>query len=327
MKSLKILPLLLLVLSFSACKKEAENIFTMFKGVKVTFENRGPHAIVEDAVLNDGDSVNIYYTITSEDTDMFTVVIDSTKGNGDVEKRNIATRESERRSYSGVIRHKMQRDGKTTFRISSLNEENNYVGDGYTSITVEGRPSYTHLANRKIYTHITRVEEGQSNDEGVVTGERKTFLSLTTGETFNYQEAAANSGKVDMGIYALGDDSEANFGTAVFNLYSTNVAANPLPELDMSGWEKRNTLFSAPITGASGTYINNLVSSNMIQERAEGVDIDLTHTAINETGKAFSPGNMFYFLTPEGKYGAIYVNQLSQDEIGAYLSVGIKIQN
>lgn len=326
MKSLKILPLLLLVVLSFSCKKEAENIFTMFRGVNVTFEDRGPHAIVENTVLNDGDSVNIYYTITSEDKDMFTVAIDSTEGNGNVERRNIVTKENERRSYSGVIRHKMQRDGKTTFRIYALNEENNFLGDGYTSITVEGRPSYIHLANRKIYTHVTRVETGQNVDEGVVTGERKTFLSLTTGETFNYEEAAANSGKVDLGIYRLTDYSEANYGTPVYNLYSTNVAENPLPELDMNGWEKRNTLFSAPITGASGTFVDDLVSSTMIQKNAEEEDVDLTHSEINSAGKGFSPGNMFYFLTPEGKYGAIYVNQLSMDEVGAYLSVGIKIQ-
>jgi hypothetical protein len=326
MKSLKILPLLFLVMSFLACKKEAENIFTMFKGVKVTFEDRGPYAIVDNAILNDGDSVNVYFTITSEDQDMFTVAIDSTEGNGRVERRNRVTNENERRSYSGVIRHKMQRDGKTTFRIYALNEENNFIGDGYTSITVEGRPSYIHLANRKIYTHVTRVEKGQSIDEGVVTGERKTFLSLTTGETFNYQEAMANSGKVDLGIYRLTDYREANYGAPVYNLYSTNVAENPLPELDMNGWEKRNTLFSAPITGASGTFVNNLVSSSMIQQNAEKQNVNLTYTAITEAGKAFSPGNMFYFLTPEGKYGAIYVNQVSMDEIGAYLSVSIKIQ-
>lgn len=326
MKSLKILPLLLLVMLSFSCKKEAENIFTMFKGVKVTFENRGPHAIVEDAVVNDGDSVNIYFTITSEDQDMFEVVVDSTEGTGNVGNRKIALKENERHSYSGVIRHKMKRDGKTTFRIYALNNENIFIGDGYTSITVEGRPSYTHLANRKIYTHVTRVEEGQSIDEGVVTGERKTFLSLTTGETFNYEEAAANSGKVDFGIYRLTDYSETNYGMPVYNLYSTNVAENPLPELDMSGWEKRNTLFSAPITGASATYIRELVSGSMIQQRAEAVNVNLTHTEISETGRAFSPGNMFYFLTPEGKYGAIYVNQLSTDEVGVYLSVGVKIQ-
>jgi len=318
MKISKILSLVLLVLTFSGCKKQAESIFTLFKGVKVTFEDRGPHAIVRNTVVNDGDSANIYYKITSENEDMFKVRIETTDGMGDVDSRDIEIPEGERRSYSGVIRWKMERDGKTTFRIFALDEENVFLGDGYTSITVEGKASYTHLANRKIYSHI---KEGDQ-----VTGAQPTFFSLTTGETYNYEEAAANSGKVDFGIYTLIDMSEQNYGDPVFNVYSINAPVNPLPELDISGWEKRNTLFSEPITGASGDFTEELVSASMIQKMAEEEEINLLYTEINTAGDGFEPGNLLYFLTPEGKYGAIYVNQKSRDEKGEYLSVGVKIQ-
>ena len=324
---IKGLSLLFAVLAFGSCKKESENIFTMFKDVKVTFEDRGPYAITEDAVVNDGDSVNIYYTITSPNQAMFQVAVDSTQGNGVVATRKINLDESQRHEYSGVIRMKMQRDGKTTFRVYGLSEDNIFLGDGYTSITVEEKASYIYLTNRKVYPHVIELPEGSGSiADGKMTGERKSFFSLATGESFNYEEATANSDKIDFGIYFKIDTRETNYGDLVYNLYSPSTSENPLPELDMSGWTKRNTLFSAPIEAAQPTFVNDLSSSSKIQEKAEAVDISLTQSAISESGKAFSPGNMYYFLTPEGKYGAIYISQLSSDAIGGYFSISVKIQ-
>ena len=318
------LSLFFAVLAFSSCKKESENIFTMFEDVKVTFEDRGPYAITENTVVNDGDSVNIYFTITSPNKEMYTVVVDSTNGEGGRALREIATQESERHAYSGVIRMKAQRDGKTTFRIFGLNEADVFVGDGYTSITVDVKASYRHLTNRKIYLHAWN--EGRTTIDDV-NGERKTFFSLETGEAFNYEEAAANSDKIDFGLYLRVDQADGpNKGRIVYNIYTMNAPTNPLPNLDISGWQKRNTLFSAPVEVANDIFVRELVSNSMLLEKAEEQDISLTYTDISTTNKGFDPGNLLYFKTPEGKFGAIYVNSLSKDAIGDYLSVAIKIQ-
>lgn len=323
-KILKFLPFLLVAIAFKSCKKEAESIFTMFRDVEVTFHNNSEYAIVEDAILNDGDSVHIHFTITSANEDMYNVAIDSTQGTGAIGRRDIQLSENERRSYSGVIKHKMTRDGKTTFRVYALNRLNEYMGDGYTSITVDGRPSYTHLPNRRVYASRIRMIDGdETNDET----DRRSFFSLMRAEAFDYQNGRANAGDIDFGIYVLLDTRAAHLNRASFNLYSINTPTNPMPDYDISDWEKRNTLFSAPIRGANSIFNQQLSSSSAIQTRAEAVNIDLLQTNITAWDSALAPGNLVYFLTPEGKYGAMLVNQMTSDNEGPYISVSVKYQN
>src|SRR5690606_9852304 len=154
MKIIKLIPLVAILLAFNACKVESENLYTMFDDVKVTFQKNSEYAIVEDAVVNDGDSVHIYFTITSAKEDMMSVVVDSTNGTGIGSIVTIPTSENERRSFSGVRKFKMQRDGKMTFRFYAMNEKNVYIGDGYTSITVDARPSYNLFADRRLYAPV-----------------------------------------------------------------------------------------------------------------------------------------------------------------------------
>lgn len=312
----RILPFFFALLAFSACKVESENIFNMFDGVKVTFHNNSQYAIVEDAVVNDGDSVHIYYTVTSANEDMMAVVVDSTNGTGTYSQREILTTESERRSYSGVVKFKMQRDGKMTFRFYAKNDKNVYIGDGYTSITVDGAPSYTLFADRKLYAPV----EGEDNPS---------FLSLTTGQTYSYDEASAVSDQIDFGIDTIFDNRTAYSTFLVYNLYALTVDEYPVPYYDVSGWTRRETKFSTPVTASNAytTFTRTLVSASRIEEQASNQAINREQTDGVQYTQGLAAACMIYFRTPEGKYGAMYVNQATRDQQGRrYVSVDIKIQ-
>lgn len=310
------LPLFFTLLVFSACKVESENIFNMFDDVKVTFHDNSEYAIVEDAVVNDGDSVHIYFTVTSAKEDMMMVVVDSTNGTGTWSTRDIPITGSDRRSYSGVVKFKMQRDGKMTFRFYALNDMNVYIGDGYTSITVEGAPSYTLFPDRRLYAPV----EGEDNPS---------FLSLSTGKTYSYSEAATVSDQIDFGIDTIFDNRPQYSTERVYNLYALTVDEYPVPYYDVSGWTKRETKFSAPVTASNAynTFTRTLVSANRIEEVAANQTINREQTDGVIYTEGLAAGRMIYFRTPEGKYGAIYVNQATRDQQNRYyVSMDIKIQ-
>ncbi|WP_437919073.1 hypothetical protein [Sphingobacterium sp. LRF_L2] len=304
--------------TLGSCSVESENIFNMFEDVKITFHDDSDYTVTDYRKYNDGDSVHISFTITSANKDMIKLVVDSTIGTGATNgKREFALKESERRSYTGRIRFKIQRDGKATFRIYALDDMNVYMGDGYKSVTVEGAPSYTLLADRKVY---------RPNPDKP---ELPTFYSIAKGKAYTYAEGLANAADIDFGIYYGVDTTISNLGRVVYNLYSTTTEPNPYPAFDISNWEKRPTLFSAMIESSAASIFNNsLISSSRIEEEAKKQVIDQTHTDFDTYAKAIKADRMFYFLTPEGKYGALYIKQNTIDANGDdYLSILTKIQN
>ncbi|MBD1424608.1 hypothetical protein [Sphingobacterium arenae] len=316
MKFKRYLPIFFTLLAFSACKVESENIFNMFGDIEVTFQNSSEFAVTQDAVVNDGDSVHIYFTVTSAKEDMYSVVVDSTNGTGTWSTVTIDTEGNERRSFSGVRKFKMQRDGKVTFRFYARDFKDEYLGDGYTSITINARPSFDHFVNRRLYA---------PNEN---TPELPCFLSLTTGRSYSYSEGSSASAQIDFGIDTVLTADPNNPTELVYNLYSTSVEEYPVSFYDLSGWTQRETLFSVPIYNYSNTnYTRVLVSGSKIQEEAEKLTIDRKQTDGILHTQGLTPNTLLYFLTPEGKYGALYVTQSTQDTDGKpYINVHVKIQ-
>ncbi len=322
MKTRKILAFftVLMLTTLASCRVESDNIFNMFEDVSVTFHDDSEYAVTDYRKFNDGDSVHISFTITSANRDMMKIVVDATTGTGGSNQRTeVVLQSNERRSYSSRLRFKMRRDGRATYRIYALDEKNVYMGDGYKSVTIEGAPSYTILADRKVY---------KPNPDKP---ELPTFYAIAQGRTYTYTGGSANSSDIDFGIYTLVDQTQANQGRIVFNLYSLSAEPNPYPAFDVSNWMKRRTLFSAPIRNAGGpTGVFNLalVSSSRIEEEAKKQNINQTQTSSTEYATALNAGTMLYFLTPEGKYGAILINQSTVDAAANdYVSISTKIQN
>ncbi|SMC39926.1 hypothetical protein SAMN04488524_0178 [Pedobacter africanus] len=296
-------------LIFTSCKKETTNIFNMFDDVKVTYHSNSPYAVTDYKELNPGDSVYLEYTIESAKKDMYAVAIFETSA---AIPTKIMLKDNERRSYSGVVKLKMNtRVGKISYRIWALDKSGVYLGDGYKTITLDVKSDYNYWAGREL--KIPDTLEKMNN----------CYYALSTGELFSYTSGATNSDKIDMGLFRV-PVTEATTGRITgykYDVYALN--SNPLPftAYDISSWTKRATLFAAPKTGQASAFLN-LRTGEQIITAGKSAKPTLTRT---NTG--LIAGSLFYFLTPEGKYGAIYVNSIETNNVGkaVFMNVDVKV--
>ncbi len=300
-----------------SCAKKSENIFNMFDDVTVTFNNRSPYAVTDYKLVNDGDSVYVDYTINSANEDMYSVTVERSAGASSGIERTTTriSDDSRRRSYSDVLKLKMNRDGKTSYRIYAANQKGTYIGDGYKKVTIEVNPSYTVYANRNIYLPDT------------VGKVLPSFFSLSDGTAYSYSNGQANAAKIDFGIYRRPDGSTTN-PQFIYNLYSISSSPNPFSVYDVSAWTpKRATRFSAPVTSQLNTFLYSAVSASTIADLARARTINLTATAATSASASLVSGNVVFFLTPEGKYGMLLVNNISFDlDRRPFINVSVKIQ-
>ncbi|MFD2163821.1 hypothetical protein ACFSJU_15545 [Paradesertivirga mongoliensis] len=278
-----------------------------------------PKLVSDYTNVNDGETVYIDYSITSSNEDMHSVVVEKVAGSSSGNPERTATvvsDESERRSYSRTLKLTMQRDGKSTYRVYALNEKGHYIGDGYKEVTIEVNPSYKVIASRRVYAPDTLTKVNPS------------FYSISKGTSFSYTEGQANSADIDFGIWRTPDPRPAHAGRYIYNYYSLSATTNPFPTYDISAWTKRATVFSAPVTGGTNTFLYTLVSGSVIEEQAKARTLNVTSTNFTTWQAGLAAGNVVYFKTPEGKYGAFLVNGVASDyENKAYVSIDVKIQN
>lgn len=305
------------IILLSSCAKKSDNIFNMFDDVTVTFNNRSPYAVTDYKLVNDGDSVYVDYTINSAVEDMYSVTVEKSAGSSSGIERTIIriADDSRRRSYSDVLKLKMNRDGKTSYRIYALNQKGTYIGDGYKNVTIEVNPSYMIYANRNIYLPDSTAKVLPS------------FFSLSEGTGFSYTDGAANAAKIDFGIWRRSDNNATN-PQWIYNLYSISTPTNPFPVYDISSWTpKRATRFSAPVTSQGNTFLYNAVSGSTIEALAKARTINLTATAGTSATNGLVTGSAVFFLTPEGKYGMLQINSITTDyERRPYMNVSVKMQ-
>lgn len=296
----------------TSCKKESESIFDMFTDVSVTYHGDHPLSVTDYKLVNDGDSVYIDYTITSAKEDMYFIVVEKTDGSKQDPQRSPTpiTDDNQRRTYSGLLKIKMLRDGKTSYRVYATNKKNYFIGDGGKTIVIDVKPSYIHTVNRRVYAPDT------------VTKVAPCYFSIKRGESFSYANGQENSSDIDFGLYRTWRINPDGSITYTYNIYSLSATPNPFTIYDISGWQKRATLFRAPIGNALTTYATTLASSQSIETEAKKSAISLKQTTTGITS-----GSLVYFLTPEGKYGAIYVNAVTKDLEGkAYADISVKVQ-
>ncbi|MGN8056771.1 hypothetical protein ACTJKN_10890 [Pedobacter sp. 22163] len=315
----------LCLILFASCKKESANIFNMFEDVTVTFNNSDPRCVTDYKVINDKEEVWIDFTINSANEDMYSYVFEVSAGTAQATRYTIAISDpTKRRSFSAIIKlpntafpAAALRDGKQSYRICALNEKGVFIGDGYKKVTVDVNPSFMIYANRDIYLPDTVAKSLPS------------FLSLTEATGFSYTNASANAGKIDFGIYRKpGSNSTVQTPTWVVNLYSPSVATNPLTVYDISGFSpKRTTKFSQPVTGQANAFLTTAISGSSIETLAKARAITFNETTQTLPANGLAAGNAVFFLTPEGKYGMLYINAVTSDlQKRPYINVSIKVQ-
>lgn len=309
------------VFLFASCKKEAENIFTMFNDVTVTFNNSDPRCVTDYKLVNEKDEVWIDFTINSAKEDMFSYVIETSAGTQQPTRIAYAiTDETKRRSFSFIYKipnttYPALRDGKQSFRVYALNQKGVYIGDGYKNVTVEVNPSYMVFANRDIYLPDSTAKILPS------------YISLSDATTYSYTNGATNSSKIDFGIYrTLYKDAQGVTQYAI-NLYNTSAPATTFPIYDVSTWQKRLTKFSVPVTSQATIFTNSAISGSTLEALAKARTITLNATTSATVAAGLNTGNAVFFLTPEGKYGMMLINQVTADiDKRPYINVSIKVQ-
>lgn len=282
----------------ASCKKEGENIFNMFDEVNVTFHSKSPYSVTGYKEVNSGDSVHIEYTITSAKKGMHMLCVYEA-GAGAVFMK-IPLNASQRKTYSNVVKLKMNaKVGRTTYRIGALDSAGVYIGDGYKSITLDVLANYNYWAGRSIFVPDTLGMESKS------------YLSLKTGTTYSYKEGLTKSEDIDLGF--------VNNGAST--VYALNASPLPFTPYDISSWTKKATLFAAAKNN-QGTAFLNLKTGEQIESAAKSAKPTL------KVVTNLAAGSLFYFITAEGKQGAIFVNYITRTAAvkGVFMNVDIKIK-
>lgn len=291
----------------TACKKESQSIFNMFD-VTLDLHNDKSNSVSEYTEANPGDSLVIDFTINSPTKDMYMVCVLKV-GSGTPFIKIPITEDGKRRSYSDVIKLTADKSGETSYRVWALDKEGVYLGDGHKQITIDVNTDYRHLPNRIVYFPDT---VGKSMN---------CYLSLEKAESWSYTTGAAHAADIDLGIYRV-NQYDGNGDLTGYKYYIYSLSANPIPftPYDVSGWTKRTTLFSKG-TGKATDFRDKLSSGLKIVTEAKKNSITLTSTEVKA-------GQYIFFLTPEGKYGALMINAITQDykEL-PFMNVSIKIQS
>lgn len=298
------------VLIFTACKKETTNIFNMFSDLTVTYTANSPYAVTDYKDVNVGDSVYLEYTIESPKTDMYAACIFETSS---AIPTKIALNDNQRNKYTGIVKLKMDtRVGKISYRIWALDKAGIYLGDGYKTITLNVLPDYKYWSQRELFIPDSVGKASSS------------FISLTDGQLFNYNNGKDNTSKIDLGLYRTVGTGATSANGYLYNVYALDASPMPFGAYDFTTWtNKRATLVAAPKTAQSSAWL----------ALRTGAQIGTAGKSAKPTLKAITTGlisgSLFYFLTPEGKYGAFYVNSVASNNSarGIFLNVDVKIQN
>ncbi|WP_316829906.1 hypothetical protein [Pedobacter aquatilis] len=297
-------------LLFAGCKKETENIFNMFSDVTVTYTANSKYAVTDYKDVNVGDSVYLEYTIESAKTDMYVACIFETSS---AIPTKVTLEPSQRRKATGIVKLKMDtRVGKISYRIWALDKGGIYLGDGYKTITLNVLPDYKYWASREFFIPDSVGKNSNS------------FISLTDGQLYSYNNGKDNTSKIDLGLYRTPGTGTTSANSYLYNVYALDANPMPFTAYDFSTWaNKRATLVAAPKTGQASTFTALRTGAQIITAGKSA------KPNVKSITTGLVAGSLFYFLTPEGKYGAFYVNSISSTNStrGLFMNVDIKIQN
>lgn len=305
----KYLFLFLLLGTLLSCKREGDNIFNLFEDVSVTLHQEDERNIGTYKDVAVGDSIFVDFTISSATKDMHQVWI-FYNGAGAAALR-IPLSETEKRSFRYVYKIKADKVGLSSFRIMAVDKEGVFMGDGYKSVTYNVQSDYAHLNNRILYMPDSVAQRSAC------------FINLMEGKTYTYAEAKANPEKIDFGLYRTYTVGSNGTITYSYNLYSLSLNTIPFKAFDFTdlAGKGRATYFSGIQNNQATAFLNTLTSGSTIQSNA--ISRKTTNLSLND----LKVGSMFYFKTPDEKYGVVIVNALSGFDNNRYLNISIKRQN
>jgi hypothetical protein len=270
--------------------------------IDVTLNNAGPNFITTDVTVNPKDSIFLSYSISSPG-DMKYVGIQKNPTDAKTFMIKDTLTDASKNSYSAIKKFAADSAaGVTKYRITALDAGGVYLGSKDITVTVTS--DFNYYTVRTLFVPDTTAKTNQ------------TYFSSSTGQTFSYSGVGGNSGLIDFGYFY---DTAAATGHTVYALNLTPMPS-PLAIYDISSWTKNATIFKRSTTPAFAS----LTSSGAL--RSAGITNLASGTASKIT--TLAAGNVIFFKTAAGKYGAMQVNYINGASPAAStnISLDIKIQ-
>ncbi len=148
------------------------------------------------------------------------------------------------------------------------------------------------------------------------------YLAATTGDLYSYTTGAANSAKIDLGIYfdTTGRASSSATDDLKFCVYALSAAQPQLAFYDISTWTKNATIMKKATSPAFNTLTSGgALRSAGITNLASGTANKITQLVAN---------NQVFFKTSTGKVGCMLVNFVNGDSPSkeSYINVDVNIE-
>lgn len=302
----KILIPVLAIIMFASCEKKVDPIDG--SNATVTLNNAGSNFVVGDITVNPKDSINFSYTVTS-DADMGFVSIQKNPVNQTAFVFRDTMTAATKNNYSAVKRMIADSaNGSYIYHIVAHTSKGVYIGHKAVIVTVKSDFNY--------FTFRTLMVPDTTDKKNTC------YMSAATGEVFSYTSGAANSAKIDFGMFydTTFTASSSTTDDLRFSLYSLNAAQPQLSFYDISSWTKNNTIMKKITSPAFTT----LTSAGSIRTTC---NTNLASGTSNKITQLVA-GNMVAFKTAAGKNGVLLVNYVngSSPSKESFINVDVKIE-
>jgi len=314
----------------SGCAKTTDPINANI--VTINFIKSGPKFLINDTTVNPKDSIQFQYTITSPKP-MTTVELAKSRASAntattDAFKDSVKT--GDRRTFT--MTHKIIADsiaGIYNYNVIVRDANGIYMGSSKV-INVTIRPDFYYYTDRQMFVPDTVAKTNLA------------YYSSSANTSYSYTSAgAANSGKIDFGYFFDTDSTYNNSGikTSVVGhcIYALNLTPTPsqISFYDISSWTKNATLLkigTSPTFASltSGGAITQGALTNLKSGATSVVPVVTTTVKNGITTNTYAPlvaGNVIWFKTVDGRYGAIsitYFNQANASK-STYMNFEVKV--
>lgn len=286
-----------------SCEKKRDPI-DAYK-VKVEYKASGnPFAITQNVELNPKDSIFFDFTVTSEEPMAY---IEIQKNGVRIDTFNVS---GGKNVFSGSKGYRADSiPGDYSYRVLARNKAAVFIGDGDKLFKITIKPDFYFWSYR-----ILQVPDSVSKTN-------KCYYSTSDGKTYSYSEGAAASPKIDFG-YFYDTTGTAAGGTNILghSIYALSAPQTRLDFYDISTWTKNATIFKI----ISTNFVSNLTSGGAINTIIKGGMTSGTSSKINK----IASGNVIGFKTTTGKYGAILIRFINQNNPNkeTQIEVDVKVQ-
>jgi hypothetical protein len=321
-----------LAVMLSACKKTTSSVDANV--ATITFANAGPKFVTDDITVNPKDSIQFQYTVTSP-TPMSTVALaknqpSSNTAEIDAFKDSVKTGDM----TTFTVTHKMIADsipGIYNYNVIARDAKGIYLGSSKV-IKVTVLPDFYYYTNLRMFVPDTTAQINPC------------YYSSSANTSYSYTSSgAANSASIDYGFFFNTDSVYTTKGKPATGVVGPSIYAlnlTPIPSQvafnDISTWTKNATILKV---GTSPTFAS-LTSGGAIKQggitnlktgatnRVPVVTTTGTGATRVDTYTPLASGNVIWFKTVDGRYGAMAITYLSLAGASkrSYMNFEVKIQ-